>query len=73
MFIDRRWSVLFFGGGGRIAEDLDDLGSSPTQYAGGAGIRFMIMEKQKLNIGVDFTYADEGFEFYVQVGDWFSP
>jgi hypothetical protein len=68
-----RWTALLFGGGGRIAEEIDDLASSQTHYAGGVGIRFMIAEKQKLNIGVDFTYADDKFEFYVQVGDWFAP
>ncbi len=65
-----RWTALVFGGGGRIAGQIDDLGSSPTNYAGGAGIRYMINREQKLNVGVDITYGENEVEFYVQIGDW---
>lgn len=66
------WTGLLFGGGGRIADGLDELGSSPTQYAGGVGIRYMIAKDQKLNVGVDMTYGDDEVEFYVQIGDWLA-
>ena len=66
------WTGLLFGGGGRIGEALDDLGSGPTHYAGGAGIRYMIAKDQKLSVGVDMTYGDDEIEFYVQIGDWLA-
>ena len=43
------WHALVFGGGGRIAEDVGDLGSSPTHFAGGFGVRYMIAREQKLS------------------------
>ena len=68
-----RWTVLGFGGGGRVAESVSDLGSAQTNYAAGGGIRYMIDEKRKLNLGVDIAYVD-GAEaaVYIQVGDWLA-
>jgi outer membrane protein assembly factor BamA len=68
----KKWTVLLFGGAGRIADEVSDLGSSSTQWAGGAGIRYMIAEGQKLNIGIDVAYGDGETAIYVQIGDWFT-
>jgi hypothetical protein len=64
------WTALLFGGGGRIAKELGDFGSSTTRYAGGVGIRYNIAKDQKLNIGVDITFGDDEVNLYVQIGDW---
>lgn len=68
----KKWTALVFGGAGRTAEDVSGLGSAPTRYAWGGGIRYLIAEKQKLNIGLDITYGDDKVEFYIQIGDWFA-
>jgi hypothetical protein len=67
-----RWSLLFFGGGGRVAEDISDLGGSPTELAGGTGFRYMIAPKTKLTIGADLAFSNGRAEFYIQVGDYLS-
>lgn len=67
-----RWSAVAFGGVGRIANNFNNLGSSPNLYAGGGGIRYRIKEKEKLNIGVDVTTGDGQVEFYVVIGDWLA-
>jgi hypothetical protein len=67
-----RWSMLFFGGGGRVAEDISDLGGSPTEFAGGTGFRYMIAPKTKLTIGADLAFSNGRAEFYIQVGDFLS-
>jgi hypothetical protein len=66
------WTGLLFGGGGRIAEELDKFGSSPTQYAGGVGIRYKIAEDQNLRVGFDITLGDDEVNLYVQIGDWLA-
>lgn len=68
----KRWTALAFGGVGRIAENFDDLWSADNKPAGGVGLRYMLVEKQKLNIGVDFAFAEGEMAFYVQVGDWLA-
>lgn len=69
----KRWTALAFGGGGRIAGSVSDLGSAPTNWAGGVGGNYMLMEKQELTIGIDLAYADGGeVAVYFQVGDWLA-
>ena len=68
----RRWLGVLFGGGGRIAEDISDMGSKTTRWAGGAGVRYMLNEKQRLAVGIDITYGGNRIEFYVQIGDWLT-
>jgi hemolysin activation/secretion protein len=68
----KKWTVLLFVGAGRIADEVSELGSSSTNWAGGAGIRYMIAEEQKLNIGIDVAYGDGETAIYVQIGDWFA-
>ena len=67
-----KWTLTAFGGGGRIAGSLGDIGSSPNRWAGGAGVRYNIGGDHQLNIGIDVTYADDQIEVYFQVGDWLS-
>ena len=68
-----RWTASAFGGGGRIAEGVSKIGSSDNNFAGGAGFRYMLVEKQKLSIGIDAAYAkDTNVSVYFQVGDWLA-
>ncbi len=68
-----RWTALAFGGGGRIADAVSEIGSANNNFAGGAGFRFMLVEKQKLSIGIDVAYAEDAeVSVYFQVGDWLA-
>jgi hypothetical protein len=68
-----RWTVMFFGGGGRVGDDLSDLGNNSTEFAGGTGFRWMIDPKSKLTIGADFAVGGaDSVVFYVQIGDFLS-
>jgi hypothetical protein len=67
--VDPRWTILGFGGGGRVGETLGDLGSAPTVGAGGVGFRYLIARKLGLGSGVDFALGPGGeFAFYIQAG-----
>jgi len=69
----KRWTALAFVGGGRIAETFGDIGNVPTSWAGGGGFKYMLVEEQKLNVGIDLTYAEGGaVSVYFQVGDWLA-
>ena len=67
-----RWIGLVFGGGGRIADTIPGLGGEPTRWAGGAGMRFVLNEKQRLSLGVDVTIGNEEVGVYIQMGDGLS-
>lgn len=64
-----RWNLLLFGGGGRIADDISDLSSNPTHWAGGSGFRYALSREHGLNAGIDVAYGDGRVEIYFQVGD----
>jgi len=67
--IDPRWTILGFGGGGRVGETLGDLGSAPTVGAGGVGFRYLIARQLGLGTGLDFAWGSGGqFAFYIQTG-----
>jgi hypothetical protein len=67
--VDPRWTILGFGGGGRVGETLGDLGSAPTVGAGGLGFRYLIARKLGLGSGADFALGPGGeFAFYIQAG-----
>jgi hypothetical protein len=71
--VAKKWTVMFFGGGGRVGDDLSDLGKNSTEFAGGTGFRYMIDSKSKLTIGADFAFG--GFDsvvFYIEIGDFLS-
>ena len=67
-----RWIALAFGGGGRVSDDISNIGSETTRWAGGMGVRYVLNEKQKLSIGVDVTYGDDEFGVYIVMGDGLS-
>ena len=69
------WKKLYllgFGGAGWIADSMDDLGSANANTAGGAGFRYLLVEAQRLSIGIDLAYAPDTDEtsVYFQIGDW---
>ena len=67
--LDSRWTILGFGGAGRVAETLGDLGGEPTVGAGGVGFRYLIARKLGLGTGIDFALGPGGdFAFYIQTG-----
>jgi hypothetical protein len=67
--IDSRWTILGFGGAGRVGETLGDLGSAPTVGAGGVGFRYLIARQLGLGSGLDFALGPGGdFALYIQTG-----
>lgn len=69
-----RWTLLGFGGTGRVADSLDDLLDAEDHWAGGLGVRYLIAREYGLRMGVDVAYGDDDWTVYVQVGTgWVRP
>ena len=71
----RRWTVVGFGGVGRVADTIGDLGSADTRSAVGAGFRYLIAREYGLRMGLDAGYSSDGdWTVYVTVGTgWIRP
>jgi hypothetical protein len=66
--IDKRWSVLGFAGGGRAANELDDLSDSPSRVTKGAGFRYLVAKRYGFEMGLDFAIGPEENVVYIQGG-----
>ena len=72
--LSRRWSLVGFGGVGRVADSLDELLDADDHPAGGAGFRYLIAEQYGLRLGVDVAYGDDDWAIYIGVGTgWLRP
>jgi hypothetical protein len=72
--IVRRWSVMGFGGVGRVADDFGDLLDAESHWSGGMGFRYLVADKFGLRLGLDLAYGDDDATVYVSVGTgWMRP
>jgi hypothetical protein len=67
-----RFSTCFFGGLGDVYNQYADLNIMNLKYSYGAGLRFSILEKEKLNIRVDYGYSSNfNKALYITFGECF--
>jgi len=66
--IDRRWSVLGFGGVGRAASADDKLSKATDRWSGGGGFRYLIARQLGFQTGIDVARGPEEWAFYLQFG-----
>ena len=70
--IYKKWGMVGFAGAGRMNETLGRYGEDETIPSYGLGIRFMVMESQRINVRVDYARSDKGNEaWYLSVTEAF--
>jgi len=63
-----RWSAIAFGGGGRVGDNISDLGSATSNTAVGAGFRYVLAKLLGMRVGVDVARGPEDTYVYLVVG-----
>jgi len=73
--ITNRWTLIGFGGAGRVADTFGDLGSADTHSALGGGFRYLVARQYGMRMGLDVGYGDDGdWSVYVTMGTgWVRP
>jgi hypothetical protein len=67
-----RFSTVLFGGLGNVYNCDGDLTTKGLKYSYGAGLRFAILEKEKLNVRVDYGYSNKFNQgLYITFGECF--
>ena len=66
--VDDRWALLGFIGGGRAANDFDELKDSNSRVAKGVGFRYLIAKRYGFEMGVDVARGPEEDVIYIQGG-----
>ncbi len=68
----KRLRGVVFGGTGTVSKDFLDFGVSDLKYSYGAGLRFALSKKEKLNLRVDYGIGQgKSSGFYIQLGEAF--
>ncbi len=63
-----RWELLAFAGAGRVANELEDIGSSGSLINKGAGFRYHIARRYGVFMGLDIARGPEDTVWYIQAG-----
>ncbi len=67
-----RFGATVFGGVGNVYNSLTEVGKAEIKYSYGAGLRFAILKKEKLNIRLDYGYSSRYNQgLYFTVGECF--
>ena len=67
--VTNRWSLIGFGGVGRVADNFGDLGSADNHVAVGTGFRYLVARQYGMRMGLDVGYGDDGdWTVYVTMG-----
>ena len=68
----KRWGMVAFAGGGRVRESLGNYREDETIPSYGVGLRWMVLESQRINIRVDYARSDNGNDaWYLSVAEAF--
>jgi hypothetical protein len=61
-----------FGGLGQVGYKLSDFSASGIKYAGGAGVRFNFVRRDRVNLRLDYAAGTGGFSgIYFSIGESF--
>ena len=68
----KRWGIVAFAGAGRVDDSFGDQGEDETIPSYGAGLRFMLLESQRINLRIDYARSDKGRDaWYLSVTEAF--
>lgn len=66
-----RWGLVGFAGGGYAGSSFAEAGDDQSTPSYGAGIRFMVLKSQRINIRLDFARSDNDEAVHLAVGEAF--
>jgi len=68
----KRWGLVAFAGAGRVEDSFGGHGEDETIPSYGVGLRFMVLESQRINVRIDYARSDNGSEaWYLGVTEAF--
>lgn len=65
------FGMTFFGSAGEVAPQLEKLSLNELKYAGGAGLRFQVDKKERVNIRFDMGFGSGTPGYYLTIGEAF--
>jgi hypothetical protein len=69
--LTKRFGVVGFAGVGAVAPSLSDYSSDDLLPSVGAGLRYVLAEKNQISMRLDYAYGRDGGKLYFTVGEAF--
>ncbi len=69
--VSPRWGVVAFAGIGGVSSSLQAFEFENIRPAGGLGLRFLVDEKENLNVRLDFGLGQEKLNYYFTIAEAF--
>jgi len=66
-----RFGMVVFGGLGAVGSDINEIDLDDIQYSFGAGLRFLLDKKQKVNLRLDAGFGKKTSGLYITVSEAF--
>jgi hypothetical protein len=66
-----RFGMVVFAGAGDVFRDTNDLSLRAMKYSFGAGIRFSVNKKERLNVRFDYGFGKRNNAFYIMLTEAF--
>ena len=67
----RKWGAVAFAGTGYIRNPFSDPDKRDLVPSYGIGLRFMVLESQRINVRIDYARSDDSEALYLSVGEAF--
>lgn len=69
--LTRLFGLDFFGAFGDVAPEFNRFFMNQARFTYGGGVRFQLLEAQKINVRVDYGISEEGGSLYVEIFEAF--
>ncbi len=66
--INKRWSIMAFGGIGKAFDEFDNFSDRDLVYNIGTGYRYLIARKFGLRMGMDVAFGPDSWGYYIIFG-----
>jgi len=67
----KKWGMVAFAGIGEVAPSVADMDLDHLLPSAGVGLRFMVSEKEKVNLSIDFAKGEDSSAWYFRIGEAF--
>jgi len=67
-----KFGAVAFLGLATAVETISDLDNAPLLAGGGVGVRYMVIEKMRINIGLDAAVGKDDWGVYFRIGESFG-
>ena len=68
----RKFGIVGFFGLATATENLGALAENELLAGGGIGLRYMMLPKERINVGIDVAFGKEDWGLYFRIGEAFG-